>query len=114
MGGPPMGMQPQQQQMTDEEQAWLEQQMMQAEAAQPKPPPSQPPEEQTPDLPPTPTPSASTKESAAESGPGDYDDVMKLIEENRRKNEAKRAVQSARNAEIIAAFEQRQGMSGQQ
>ena len=52
--------------------------MMQAEAAQPKPPPSQPPEEQTPDLPPTPTPSASTKESAAESGPGDYDDVMKV------------------------------------
>ena len=38
--------------------------------------------------------------------------VMKLIEENRRKNEAKRAAQSARNAEIIAAFEQRQG-SGQ-
>ena len=33
---------------------------------------------------------------------------MKMIEENRRKNEAKRAAQSARNAEIIAAFEQRQ------
>ena len=36
--------------------------------------------------------------------------VMKLIEENRRKNEAKRAAQSARNAEITAAFEARQGM----
>ena len=34
--------------------------------------------------------------------------VMKMIEENRKKNEAKRAAQSARNAEIIAAFEQRQ------
>jgi len=37
--------------------------------------------------------------------------VMKLIEENRRKNEAKRAAQSARNAEITAAFEARQGMA---
>ena len=35
--------------------------------------------------------------------------VMKLIEENRRKNEAKRAAQSARNAEITAAFEARMG-----
>ena len=33
---------------------------------------------------------------AAPSEPGDYDDVMKMIEENRRKNEAKRAAQSAR------------------
>jgi len=38
---------------------------------------------------------------------GGYDDVMKMIEENRRKNEAKRAAQSARNAEITAAFEAR-------
>ena len=34
--------------------------------------------------------------------------VMKMIEENRKKNEAKRAAQSARNAEITAAFEARQ------
>ena len=39
---------------------------------------------------------------------------LQLIEENRRKNEAKRAAQSARNAEIIAAFEQRQGAGGGQ
>lgn len=36
--------------------------------------------------------------------PEDYDDVMKLIEENRRKNEAKRAAQSERNKEIEARF----------
>jgi len=35
--------------------------------------------------------------------------VMKMIEENRRKNEEKRAAQSARNAEIIKAFEARTG-----
>ena len=50
---------------------------------------------------------------AAPAEPTDYDDVMKLIEENRKKNEAKRAAQSARNAEIIAAFEQRQAGGGQ-
>ena len=38
---------------------------------------------------------------------GGYDDVMALIEANRKKNEEKRAAQSARNAEIVAAFEQR-------
>ena len=62
-------------------------------------------------------PERSAEELAAEKaaddkGPGDYDDVMKLIEENRKKNEAKRAAQSARNAEIIAAFEQRNGGGG--
>ena len=32
---------------------------------------------------------------------------MAMIEANRKKNEEKRAAQSARNAEIVAAFEQR-------
>jgi len=41
--------------------------------------------------------------SAADDGA--FDDVRKMIEENRRKNEAKRAAQSVRNAEITAAFE---------
>jgi len=94
---------------TDEEQAWLEQQMMQAEAGSNPSAPERgasagPIEEQIPDEPPTPTSASQPAEAAA----GDFDDVMKLIEENRRKNEAKRAAQSARNAEIIAAFEQRQ------
>ena len=43
-----------------------------------------------------------TAEKAAE-----YVDTMKIIEKNREKNEAKRATQSARNAEIIDAFEKR-------
>jgi len=38
---------------------------------------------------------------------GGYDDVMAMIEANRKKNEEKRAAQSARNAEIIANFEAR-------
>lgn len=94
---------------TDEEQMWLEQQMMQAES-QPKSAPDvsdgprAPPEEEE-EEPPTPS---NTEAAPAAAANNDYDDVMKLIEENRRKNEAKRAAQSARNAEIIAAFEQRQ------
>jgi len=58
-----------------------------------------------------PSAAAQPTPAADEKAPGDYDDVMKLIEENRRKNEAKRAAQSARNAEITAAFEARQGMA---
>ena len=50
-----------------------------------------------------------TGEAIGNTGADDYTDVMKLIEENRRKNEAKRAAQSAKNAEIEAAFEQNQG-----
>jgi len=68
-----------------------------------------PPEDDDEPEPPTPGASGAQATPAAESGPGDYDDVMKLIEENRRKNEAKRAAQSARNAEITAAFEARMG-----
>jgi hypothetical protein len=49
---------------------------------------------------------------AAAEPEGGYDDVMKMIEENRRKNEAKRAAQSARNAEITAAFEARMAGNG--
>jgi len=106
---------------TDEEQMWLEQQMQQAESKASASAPARgapdvsdaggPPEE---DFEEPPTPSNAAKEEPAEKSPGDYDDVMKLIEENRRKNEAKRAAQSARNAEIIAAFEQRQGAGGGQ
>ena len=47
-----------------------------------------------------------TAASATEPAEG-YDDVLQMIEENRRKNEAKRAAQSARNAEITAAYEAR-------
>ena len=83
---------------TDEEQDWLDAQLDKAEAS--KAPEPEPQDDEEP-----PTPSDT---QPATSEPGDYDDVMKLIEENRRKNEAKRAAQSARNAEIIAAFEQRQ------
>jgi len=43
-------------------------------------------------------------EAAAEPE-GGYDDVMALIEANRKKNEERRAAQSARNAEIVTAFE---------
>ena len=72
---------------TDEEQAWIEKQL---DAQEQKP--------------------AAAAPEAADSGDGGgYDDVMKMIEENRKKNEAKRAAQSARNAEIIAAFEARMG-----
>ena len=42
-----------------------------------------------------------------EEDQGKYRETLDLIQENRRKNEAKRAAQSARNAEIIAAFEKR-------
>jgi len=92
---------------SDEEQAWIEQQMETSSNNNT----SQPPVElaDTEDEPPTPT---ATPAATAPAEPGDYDDVMKLIEENRRKNEAKRAAQSARNAEIIAAFEQRQAGGG--
>ena len=107
-GGPPAAQpyrQQHQQQVapappTDEEQAWLEAQMQAA-----APPPADPaplPEED--DEPPTPSSAAAAPPESC-----DYTDVMKMSEENRRKNEAKRAAQSARNAEIIAAFEQRQG-----
>jgi len=50
---------------------------------------------------------AAAASAAAPAADGGFDDVMKMIEENRRKNEAKRAAQSARNAEITAAFEAR-------
>ena len=57
-------------------------------------------------------PKESLPEAPAAAEPdGGYEDVMKMIEDNRRKNEAKRAAQSARNAEIIAAFEARTGSS---
>ena len=66
--------------------------------------------------PPTPTNASSggaaSGAATEEAGDGDYTDVMKMIEENRKKNEAKRAAQSARNAEIIAAFEQRTQAGG--
>jgi len=90
---------------TREEQLWLEEQMQLAEEMKPQSVPIGPEDlEEEP-----PTPSLETPAQPAQ--PNDYDDVMKLIEENRRKNEAKRAAQSARNAEIIAAFEQRNGTS---
>ena len=95
---------------TDEEQQWLEQMMSQQAAA--KQNTTAPPDFDEPEPEVSAAPERSAEELAAEKaaddkGPGDYDDVMKLIEENRKKNEAKRAAQSARNAEIVAAFEQR-------
>jgi len=90
---------------TREEQLWLEEQMQLAEETKPQSVPIGP--EDLEEEPPTPSPET----PAQPAEPNDYDDVMKLIEENRRKNEAKRAAQSARNAEIIAAFEQRNGTS---
>ena len=45
--------------------------------------------------------------SAAVEPEGGYDDVMALIEANRKKNEERRAAQSERNAAIVASFEAR-------
>ena len=49
--------------------------------------------------------SAETKEAVEPEG--GYDDVMALIEANRKKNEERRAAQSERNAAIVATFEAR-------
>ena len=76
---------------TDEEQAWLEQKLEQTA------------DEAVADA----QAAAATADNNAEA---DYSDVMKMIEENRRKNEAKRAAQSAKNQEIERSFEQRSGM----
>jgi len=104
----PSGYQPPQGPPTDEEQAWLDAQMDQQVRQMPpmEKPVSLGHDEPTEDevevaaaaAPPT---------SSAE--PGGYDEVMKMIEENRKKNEAKRAAQSARNAQIVADFEARSG-----
>jgi hypothetical protein len=109
-------------QMSAEEQAWLDQQMANAEAqkaTQVAPDVSAGGGHDDDDEPEPPTPTnassggaASGGAAAEEAGDGDYSDVMKMIEENRKKNEAKRAAQSARNAEIIAAFEQRTQAGG--
>ncbi len=76
---------------TDEEQAWLEQKL-----------------EQTADE--TDAAAQAAAPPADNNAEADYSDVMKMIEENRRKNEAKRAAQSAKNQEIERSFEQRSGM----
>lgn len=87
---------------TDEEQEWLEQQMNQNQQ------PSDPTENASEGLPEEEAAMASIEAMPVQAPPdGGYDDVMKMIEENRRRNEAKRAAQSARNAEIVAAYEQR-------
>jgi hypothetical protein len=95
---------------------WLEQMMQQAEAnparATAGSGSAPPPEEEVDEPPPTATAGAPA-EPEKEKDPAEYDDVMKMIEENRKKNEAKRAAQSARNAEIIARFEERQASGGQ-
>mmetsp|Transcript_36636 Transcript_36636/g.85565 ORF Transcript_36636/g.85565 Transcript_36636/m.85565 type:complete len:235 (-) Transcript_36636:349-1053(-) len=90
---------------TDEEQEWLEKQMNQnedkMESADKIAATAYNPAEQA---------FAEGQGATAAAGApseGDYGDVMKMIEENRRRNEAKRAAQSARNAEIIAAYEAR-------
>jgi len=80
---------------TDEEQAWLETQMEKDEQAKREAGDSEK------------LNAAAAASAAAPAADGGFDDVMKMIEENRRKNEAKRAAQSARNAEITAAFEAR-------
>ena len=104
--GPPP---PQQQQMqappepTDEEQEWLDSQMAAAEKEKAA---AKPEEASIDDVPPEVQAAGATPE--APKPLEDHTDVMKMIEENRKKNEAKRAAQSARNAEIIAAFEARQ------
>ena len=106
-------------QMSAEEQAWLDQQMAQAEAQKAASTPAAPDvsagglDDDEPE-PPTPSNASAAASNGAteEAGDGDYSDVMKMIEENRKKNEAKRAAQSARNAEIIAAFEARTGPGG--
>lgn len=106
--GQPQAMHP----PTDEEQEWLEQQMAQEMAKQQQH--DMPPEPEEPsleDLPVELQAGASSVTMVAPAGDSGgqegYEDVMKMIEENRRKNEARRAEQSARNAEIIAAFEAR-------
>merc|ERR1711935_515461 len=43
----------------------------------------------------------------ASQNDGQYDDVMKMIEENRKRNEAKRAEQSKKNEAITRAYEER-------
>jgi len=99
---------------TDEEQEWLEQQM----ARNPAPEAAQPDEDvaatMAAEQAATQPTSQDTPAPAAAQAEGDYDDVMKMIEENRRRNEAKRAAQSARNAEIIAAYEARVNGGAQQ
>lgn len=108
---PPQQQQHDQLPPTDEEQMWLEQQMEQAQRSGSAPLATT----QATD----PVAAAEMEALAAAAQPVQpapaasedsqegYEDVMKLIEENRRRNEAKRAAQSKRNAEIVAAFEAR-------
>jgi len=105
---------------TDEEQMWLEQQMEQAQgpggsaASRAAPDPVAAAEAAALEQASSAPTNSSVTITPAGDGQDGYEDVMKMIEENRRKNEAKRAAQSARNAEIVAAFEARNAGGEQQ
>lgn len=88
------------QSLTDEEQLWLDQQILQSANANQQPATDDPSLEDV-ELQAGATPGATAVPE------GGYDDVMAMIEANRKKNEERRAAQSARNAEITAAFEAR-------
>jgi len=85
--------------LTAEEEQWLDQQIVNSSTQ--AVPPEAAVDDDVPD-------EIQQAEAAPVAEPeGGYDDVMAMIEANRKKNEEKRAAQSARNAEIVAAFEAR-------
>jgi len=104
--------------LTDDEQQWLDEQIdnnaeVAAKAANDKAEKkkqdkvAQEMKDSEPSLEDVPREMQSSEVSAAPEPEGGYDDVMALIEANRKKNEAKRAAQSERNAAIVASFEAR-------
>lgn len=117
---PPAPAQPQEPQtpaLTDDEQQWLDQQIdrnaeVAAKAASEKAEKlkqdkaAQNMKDSEPSLEDVPS-EMQSEASAAVEPEGGYDDVMALIEANRKKNEERRAAQSERNAAIVASFEAR-------
>jgi len=104
--------------LTDDEQQWLDEQIdsnaeVAAKAANDKADKkkqdkvAQEMKDSEPSLEDVPREIQSSEVSAAPEPEGGYDDVMAMIEANRKKNEAKRAAQSERNAAIVASFEAR-------
>merc|ERR1712129_279899 len=114
---PAQSQEPQTPALTDDEQQWLDQQIdrnaeVAAKAASEKAEKlkqdkaAQNMKDSEPSLEDVPS-EMQSEVSAAVEPEGGYDDVMALIEANRKKNEERRAAQSERNAAIVASFEAR-------
>mmetsp|Transcript_8146 Transcript_8146/g.16357 ORF Transcript_8146/g.16357 Transcript_8146/m.16357 type:complete len:242 (-) Transcript_8146:225-950(-) len=102
--------------LTDDEQQWLDQQInssaaeaaKQATAKADKQKQEERSRAEEPSLEDVPSELQSAEAAPVVEPEGGYDDVMALIEANRKKNEERRAAQSARNAEIVSRFEARE------